>query len=173
MGGFLGFLLGVSILTVCEILDYIWTFLFVHTGWRISGSVTWSFNPYCLWDPGFSLNLSVCSHRLEDFWVCYLELQSSLSVRYWILSEPFSIFTGWRIPGPVTWSFNPHSLWDTGFHPGGCDYSVEWKKSPPRGDPCSECGSVRVARETNPKRKQHHCNSSNTIETTTFKWLNL
>ena len=39
------------------------------------------------------MNLSVFSHRLEDSWVCCLELQSSLCVRSWIFSEPFCLFT--------------------------------------------------------------------------------
>ena len=85
----LGLLLEASILTIYDILDFIWTFLSILTGWMIPGSVTWRFNPHCLWDPRFYLNLSHWSHRLRDCWVCYLKLQSSLFVIFLILCEPF------------------------------------------------------------------------------------
>ena len=151
-------LLRASIFTVCEILDFIWTFLIAHTGGRIPGTLTRSLNSNSLWDSGFYMSLS---HRIKDFWVCGLEYQILLSVRSWILSEPFSlltqvggylglllgasirtvceildfiwiflsVLTGGRIPGSVTWSFNPDSLWDPRFHPAGCGYSVEREAS--------------------------------------------
>ena len=172
VGGFLGLLLWASILIVYEILDFIWTFLSVLTVWRIPGSVTWSFNPHCLWDPGFYLNISLWSHRFEASWICYLELQSSLSVRSLILSEPISlfsqvggflglllwvsiltvcgildfiltflsIFTGWRIPGSVTMSFNPHCLWDPRFHCFGAACRVGSEENTRKGHTRSRNG---------------------------------
>ena len=88
-----GSVIGASILTVCGILNFIWTFPSVLTGRRIPGFVTMSSNPHCLWDPRFYLNISLCSYKLEDFWVCYLALPSSLSMGSWIFSELFSLFS--------------------------------------------------------------------------------
>ena len=154
-----------SILIVCEILNFIWIFLSVVTGGRIPGSGTRSFNPYCLWDSGYYLNLSLCSNMLVHSWVFYLEFQTSLSVRSSLLSESFclfsqvggflglllealiltvckildfiwtflSVYTGWRVPGSVTWSFSSHCLWDPRFYPAGCGCSVEREKSKCRG----------------------------------------